>query len=155
MFSQLPGSVFWCLILTWRNSQSLFQIFPLFLSFLLLLEFLLCIYYTFCSCLSYLYILFCFIIFVLFAFWFLRIILIYPVTRILVLLRSLDDAMLPHTSGQFAGSMFLLVVDPGKPYTPTNPSRLGVNRILYKTFPDSTEQTCNSLYYAYNCVLDH
>lgn len=78
-----------------------------------------------------------------------------PVTRILVLLRSLDDAMLPHTSGQFAGSMFLLVVDPGKPYTPTNPSRLGVNRILYKTFPDSTEQTCNSLYYAYNCVLDH
>ena len=33
VFSELPGSMFWCLTLVWKNSQSLlFQIFLLFLS---------------------------------------------------------------------------------------------------------------------------
>ena len=64
-----------------------------------------------------------------------------PITQALVVP---DDAMLPHTSGRSAGNV-LLVVDPEKPYTPINPSRLGTDSVVYKAFPDSAEQTCNSL----------
>lgn len=67
-----------------------------------------------------------------------------PVTQALVVLRFPGDAMLPHTSGQSAGNV-LLVADADKPYTPINPSRLGTDSVLWKAFPDSAEQTCNSL----------
>ena len=54
--------------------------------------------------------------------------------------------MLPLASGQSAGNVLLFVVEPEKPYTPTNPSRLGTNSVLSKAFLDSTEQTRYSLY---------
>ena len=53
MFSELPGSVFWCLTLIWGNSQSLFFSIFMFLSpFHLLLVFPLHVCYVFCDCLA-------------------------------------------------------------------------------------------------------
>ena len=52
-------------------------------------------------------------------------------------------AVLPLASRQSAGNVLLFVVEPEKPYTPTNPSRLGTNSVLSKAFLDSTEQTRN------------
>lgn len=56
------------------------------------------------------------------------------VTQVLLLLEFPDDALFPHTSGQSAKNILLLVVYPEKPYTPTNPSRLGTNSIHLKPF---------------------
>lgn len=58
------------------------------------------------------------------------------VTQALVLLRFPGDVMLPHTLWQSTGNILFLVVDPEKPYTPTDPSRLSINNVLYKTLPD-------------------
>ena len=52
VFSELSGSVVWCMTLIWENSQSLFlQLWLLFLSLLLPQVFLVHVCYTFCSCL--------------------------------------------------------------------------------------------------------
>lgn len=62
-----------------------------------------------------------------------------PVTQALVLLRFPGDVMLPHTLRQFTGNILFLVVDPEKPYTPTDPSRLSINSVLCKTLPGYAE----------------
>lgn len=62
-----------------------------------------------------------------------------PVTQTLVLLRFPGDVMLPHTLRQSTGNILFLVVDLENPYTPTDPSRLSINSVLYKTLPDYVE----------------
>lgn len=56
------------------------------------------------------------------------------VTQALLLLKFPDDAMFPHTSGQSARNILLLVVYPENPYTLINPLRLDTNSVHLKPF---------------------